>query len=128
MAAVGVAGSTFIVELGTPAVAYTDQVTTGTVTTTPTITRTKTLGDVNFTQTDLNSTISLNFMYDEDTGMYDALQTAIAAGTAVALVITTTAGGSWTGASMHIDSADISIDAANVAMCTVGLQGSVVFA
>jgi hypothetical protein len=29
---------------------------------------------------------------------------------------------------MHIDSADIAIDAANVAMCTVGLQGSVVFA
>lgn len=128
MAAVGVAGSTFIVELGTPAVAYTDQVTTGTVTTTPTITRTKTLGDVNFVQTDLNSTVSLNFLFDENTGMYDALQTAAAAGSALALVVSTTSGGSWTGAAMHIDSVDISIDAANVATCTASFQGNVVFA
>ena len=126
MAAVGVAGSTFIVELG--ATPYEDQVTTGTVTTTPTITRTKTLGDVNFTQTDLNSTISLNFLYDEDSGMYDALQTAAAAGTPVALTISSTAGGSWTGSAMYIDSVDMSMDAANVATCTVSMQGTVVFA
>ena len=125
MAAVGVAGSTFTVEVG--ATMYTDQVTTGTVTTTPTVTRTKTLGDVNFTQTDLNSTIALNFLYDENTGVYDALQTSIAAGTGIAIEVATTAGGTWTGASMFIDSLDMVTDAANVAMCTVSLQGNVTY-
>lgn len=125
MAAVGVAGSTFTVEVG--ATQYEDQVTTGTVTTTPTVTRTKTLGDVNFTQTDLNSTISLNFLYDEDTGMYDALQTSATAGTSINIEVASTAGGTWTGAAMYIDSLDMSTDAANVAMCTVSLQGNVVY-
>jgi hypothetical protein len=107
---------------------YEDQVTTGTVTTTPTITRTKTLGDVNFTQTDLNSTISLNFLYDENTGMYDALATAAAAGTSIAIEIASTSGGQWLGSAMYIDSLDMNTDASNVAMCTVSLQGTVVFA
>jgi hypothetical protein len=109
---------------------YEDQVTTGTVTTTPTITRTKTLGDVNFTQTDLNSTISLNFLYDENTGMYDALATAAAAGSSIAIEIATGAAGAngqWLGSAMYIDSLDMTTDAANVAMCTVSLQGTVVF-
>lgn len=129
MAAVGVAGSTFTVEVG--ATHYEDQVTTGTVTTTPTITRTKTLGDVNFTQTDLNSTISLNFLYDENTGMYDALATAAAAGTSVAIDVSTGAAGvngAWVGSAMYIDSLDMVTDAANVAMCTVSLQGNVTYA
>jgi hypothetical protein len=128
MAAVGVAGSTFTVEVG--AAHYEDQVTTGTVTTTPTITRTKTLGDVNFTQTDLNSTISLNFLYDENTGMYDALATAAAAGTSIAIEIATGAAGAdgqWLGSAMYIDSLDMTTDAANIAMCTVSLQGNVTF-
>jgi hypothetical protein len=125
MAAVGVAGSTFTVEVG--ATMYTDQVTTGTVTTTPTITRTKTMGDTNFTPTDINNTVSLSFLYDEDTGMYDALQTAAAAGNYVPIEVATTAGGTWTGAEMWIDSLDMVSDAANVAMCTVSLQGNVTY-
>jgi hypothetical protein len=128
MAAVGVAGSTFTVEVG--AAHYEDQVTTGTVTTTPTVTRTKTLGDVNFTQTDLNSTITLNFLYDENTGMYDALATAADAGTSIAIEIATGASGAdgqWLGSAMWIDSLDMTTDAANVATCTVSLQGTVVF-
>ena len=128
MAAVGVAGSTFTVEVG--ASHYEDQVTTGTVTTTPTVTRTKTLGDVNFTQTDLNSTITLNFLYDQNTGMYDALATAAAAGTSIAIDISTGAlgvNGAWVGSAMWIDSLDMNTDAANVATCTVSLQGPITF-
>jgi hypothetical protein len=128
MAAVGVAGSTFTVEVG--ATHYEDQVTSGTVTTTPTITRTKTLGDVNFTQTDLNSTIALNFLYDENTGMYDALATAAAAGTSISIEIATPSAGTdgqWLGTAMYIDSLDMVTDAANVAMCTVSLQGNVTY-
>lgn len=125
MAVVSVAGAAFTVEVG--AVAYTDQVTTGTVTTTPTIVRTPTLGDVSFVQTDLNSTISIDFLYDENAGLYDALQTAIAAGNDVAVDVAS-ATGAWTGASMMIESAEMNVDAAGVATCSVSFTGSVTFA
>jgi len=125
MAVVSVAGAAFTVELGvTP---YTDQVTTGTITTTPTIVRTPTLGDVSFVQTDLNSTVNLTFLYDEASGMYDALQTAIAAGNDVALEINS-ASGTWTGATMYVDSCDITFEATGVATCTANFTGAVTFA
>ena len=85
MPAVSITGAEFTVTLG--ATPYTDQVTSGTITTTPTVVRTKTLSSVAFNQTDLNSTISIEFLYDDNTGMYDALQTAIAAGTSLGLTI-----------------------------------------
>lgn len=125
MAVVSVAGAAFTVEVG--AVAYTDQVTTGTITTSPVIVRTPTLGDVSFVQTDLNSTISVDFLYDENAGLYDALQTAIAAGNDVAVEVAS-ATGAWTGASMMIESAEMSVDAAGVASCSVSFTGSVTFA
>lgn len=127
MAAVSVAGAAFTVEVGTPAVAYSDQITTGTVTTTPTIVRTKTLSSVAFDQTDLNSTMSLEFLYDENTGLFDALQTAIAAATPVAVVVSSAAG-SWTGASMSIESAEVTFAADGIATCSTSFTGSVVFA
>jgi len=125
MAVVSVAGAAFTVQVG--ATQYEDQITTGSITTTPTIVRTKTLGDVAFDQTDLNSSVSLDFLYDENTGLYDALQTAIAGATSVAVTIES-AVGVWTGSAMYIDSADVTFDAAGVATCTVSLQGTVSFA
>lgn len=125
MAVVSVAGAAFTVEVNSTA--YSDQVTTGTITTTPTIVRTPTLGDVAFNQTDLNTTVSISFLYDENTGMYDALQTAIAAASDVALDIAS-ATGAWTGASMYVDSCDISFEATGVATCTAGFTGSMTFA
>ena len=125
MAVVSVAGAAFTVEVG--AAQYEDQITTGTITTTPTIIRTKTLSDVAFNQTDLNSTISLDFLYDENSGIYDALQTAIAGAAAVAVTVES-ATGVWTGAAMYIDSADVTFDAAGLATCTVSMQGTVTFA
>ena len=127
MAAVSVAGSAFIVEVGTPAVQYEDQITSGTVTTSPTIVRTKTLSSVAFDQTDLNSTMSLEFLYDENSGLFDALQVAIAAGTPVAVIVTS-AVGSWTGAAMHIESAETTFAADGIATCTTSLTGTVTFA
>ena len=124
MAVVSVAGAAFTVKVG--ATQYEDQVTTGTITTSPVIVRTKTLGDVAFDQTDLNSAVSLDFLYDENSGMYDALQTSIAAGTSLALEVHS-ATGVWTGGAMWIDSCDVKFDAAGVAMCTVSMQGSVSF-
>lgn len=125
MAAVSVAGAAFTVQVG--ASQYEDQITTGTITTTPTIVRTKTLGDVAFDQTDLNSTMSFEFLYDENSGLYDALQTAIAAGSSVAVTVES-ATGVWTGAAMHIESAEATFAADGVATCSASFTGSVTFA
>ena len=125
MPAVSVAGAAFTVTVGLSA--YTSQVTSGTITTTPTITRTKTLDDVAFDQTDLNSTMSIEFLYDENTGLYDALQTAVAAGTSLAVDVAS-ATGTWTGAAMHVESVDLTFEATGIATASVSLTGSVVFA
>jgi len=125
MAVVSVAGAAFTVELdGDP---YTDQIVSGTITTTPTITRTPTLGDVSFVQTDLNSTVSLDFLYDENSGMYDALQVAIAAGSDVALDIAS-ASGAWTGAAVYVESCELTVEATGVATVSVTFTGAVTFA
>ena len=125
MAAVSVAGSTFTVEID--ATPYSDQVTTGTITTTPVITRTKTLGDNNFIQTDLNSTAELEFLYDEDSGMYDALATAASGGTSVALEVTGGAG-TWTGAAVYVEELSMEVAADGVATCAVSFTGTITFA
>ena len=125
MPAVGVPGAVFTVSIG--ATAYASQVTSGTINTTPTIIRTKTLDSVAFDQVDLNTTMSLDFLYDEDAGMYMALQTAIAAGTAVAVVVASTAG-TWTGSAMMIESADLTYPADNIATVSASFTGSVTFA
>jgi hypothetical protein len=124
MPAVSVAGAAFTVEVGTTQ--YESQVTSGTITTTPTITRTKTLDSVAFDQTDLNSTMSIEFLYDENTGLYDALQTAIATPAAVAVDVRS-ALGHWAGAAMYIESVDLSFDATGVATASVNMTGDVTF-
>ena len=124
MAVVSVAGAAFTVDVAS--IAYEDQVTTGTVTTTPTIVRTPTLSDVSFVQTDLNSTISIDFLYDENSGLYDALQVAIAAGTGVAVDVRSAAG-QWAGNGMFMVAAEMTVDAAGVATCSVSFTGSVSF-
>ena len=125
MPAVSVAGAAFSVEVGTTQ--YESQVTSGTITTTPTITRTKTLDSVAFDQTDLNSTMSIEFLYDENSGLYDALQTSVAAGTSVAVEVAS-ATGTWTGAAMYIESVDLSFEATGIATASVNMTGSVTFA
>jgi len=125
MPAIGVTGAVFTVSVG--AVQYEDQVTSGTINTTPVIVRSKTMSSVAFDQVDLNTTMSLDFLYDEASGMYAALQTAIAAGTAVAVEIASTAG-TWTGSAMMIESADLTYPADNVATVSTSLTGTVTFA
>ena len=117
MAVVSITGAEFTVTVAS--VAYTDQVTSGTITTTPTVTRTKTLGGVAFNQTDLNSTVNLSFLYDDNSGLYDALQTSIAAGTSLAVEVI--------GATVWIDSCETTFEAAGVATCTVSFTGSLSF-
>lgn len=125
MPAVSVAGAAFTVDVG--GTQFEDQITTGTVTTTPTIVRTKTLSSVAFDQTDLNSTISLEFLYDENTGLFDALQVGIAAATPVAVEVAS-ALGTFTGASMSIESAETTFAADGIATCSASFTGTVLFA
>ena len=73
-AAVSVAGAAFTVDIG--GTQYECQITSGTIETNPTILRTKTLSCVAYDQVDLISSVSLDFLYDESAGMYEALQTA----------------------------------------------------
>jgi hypothetical protein len=124
MPAVSVAGAAFTVDIAS--VGYEDQVTSGTVTTTPTIVRTKTLSSVAFDQTDLNSTISLEFLYDENSGLYDALQVAIAGSTTVAVDVRSAAG-HWAGNGMSIESAEMTLAADGIATCSVSFTGTVSF-
>ena len=124
MAAVSVAGAAFTVDIAS--IGYEDQVTSGTITTTPTIVRTKTLSSVAFDQTDLNSTISLEFLYDENTGLYDALQTAIAGAQTVAVDVRSAAG-HWAGNGMSIESAEMTLAADGIATCSVTFTGTVAF-
>ena len=125
MPAVSVAGAA--INLSVDAVQYESQINTGTITTTPTIVRTKTLDSVAFDQTDLNSTMSVDFLYDENAGLYDALQTAIAGASTVAVIVAS-ATGTWTGSTMSIDGLDLNYDATGVVTASLSLTGDVTFA
>jgi hypothetical protein len=124
MTAVSVAGAAFTVDVAS--IGYEDQVTSGTISTTPTIVRTKTLSSVAFDQTDLNSTIAIEFLYDENSGLYDALQIAIAGAQTVAVDVRSAAG-HWAGNGMSIESAEMTMAADGIATCSVTFTGTVAF-
>ena len=85
MPAVSIAGSQFTVTYNSVAVSA--QVIEGTITATPTITRTKTLSDTDFQITDLVHEVEVTFLYDEETGFHGAVNTAAIAGTGVTISI-----------------------------------------
>ena len=123
-AALSVAGAAFSVDLG--GVQYECQITSGTIEINPTILRTKTLSCVAYDQVDLVSSVSLDFLYDENTGMYEALWLAIAAATTVSMRIDS-ASGSWISTAMYVNAASVAFPADGIATCTVGLEGEIVF-
>lgn len=88
MAVVSIAGSEFSFTYNSTT--YTSQVTSGTITATPTIERSKTLDDTAFTLTDLAHTVSCEFLYDEEDGFFGAVNTAAIAGSGVAVDISST--------------------------------------
>ena len=122
MPVVSVAGSEFTVQVAS--VAYSAQITSGTITQTSTITRTRTLGGGNaFTQTDLISALSVSFLFDHDSGLYNALENAATAGTSLAVVIDDGLNTAWNGAAMYVESVEVSYDATGVATATASLTG-----
>ena len=122
MAVIAVAGYTFTVSLAAGDVS--EQITDGTITQTGTVVRTKTLGGVNFTQTDFTSAASLSFLYDGDAGVYNTLSDAVTALTDIAVVITGSTG-TFTG-DMYPESVEVTYDAAGVATCSASLVGTLV--
>lgn len=125
MPAVSITGSQFTVTINSTA--RTDQVISGTITITPTITRTKTLGSTAFDQTDLNGSAEIEFLYDEDTGMYNALEGAASAGSSVSLAVDGGAG-TWTGSAVYIEELAMEVAADGVATCTATFTGTITFA
>lgn len=125
MPAVSITGSQFTVTINSTA--RTDQVISGTITITPTITRTKTLGSTAFDQTDLNGSAEIEFLYDEDTGMYNALEGAAAGGSSVSLVVDGGAG-TWTGSAVYVEELAMEVAADGVATCTATFTGTITFA
>jgi hypothetical protein len=124
MPATSIAGATFTVQVGN--INYSAQVTSGTLTSTSTITRTRTLDGNAFSQTDLISSVSLSFLYDDNAGCFSALQTVIDSGASIAVAVDG-ATGVWTGAAMYCESAETTFDATGVAMCTAQLTGVLAF-
>lgn len=124
MPAVGISGAQFTVSVAT--VAYSDQVVSGTISTTPTITRTRTLSSEAYDLTDLVHAATIEFLYDGDSGMYDALSTAAVAGTSVAVIIAE-ATGTWTSSVMHIESLEVNYEATGVATASVTFVGQFAF-
>ena len=123
MPVVSIAGSAFTVQVASTA--YSAQVTSGTITQTSTITRTRTLGGGNaFTQTDLISALSVTFLFDGDSGMYNALENAATAGTSLSVTIDDGTNTTWAGAAMYVESVEVSYDATGVATATASLTGT----
>lgn len=120
MPAVSVAGSAFTVTIG--ATAYTAQITKGTITLNNTVARTKTLTDVAYATTDKDGSLSIEGVYDDETGLIGALATAAAAGTSVNVVIV---GGDtkWTGTAMYVESVDSAFDATGIATVSASFTG-----
>lgn len=85
MAVVSVAGSACDFKIASTS--YSAQVTAGTVTVTPNIARTKTLSDTAYPLVDLTHEATIEFLYDEETGLAGALNTAAIAGTGLTLTI-----------------------------------------
>lgn len=85
MAVVSIAGSQFTFKVG--ATDYSAQVTGGTITTTASINRVKTLTDTAYPLSDKMHEVSIEYLYDEETGVYGALETAALAGTGLTVEI-----------------------------------------
>jgi hypothetical protein len=122
MPVISVAGSEFTVQVAS--IAYSAQVTSGTITQTSTITRTRTLGGGNaFNQTDLISALAVTFLFDRDSGLYNALENAATAGTSLAVTIDDGTNTTWAGAAMYVESVEVAYDATGVATATASLTG-----
>lgn len=124
MPATAITGSQFTFTYN--AVAYSAQVTGGTITRETSITRIKTLTDMAYKSTDDNCTLEVSWLYDEETGLVGALNTAQGSGAANAVAIV---GGDakWTG-NMTVSSVSTEFTADGIATCSATLEGALTLA
>lgn len=125
MPVTAIAGSSFTVKVG--AVAYTSQVTSGTITRTPNIVITTTLGPNKVTtQTDYLDEVSCDFLYDGSTGFYKALADAADSGDSLAVEIVG-GSGKWTG-TVLVSALSADFSAEDISACSASFQGTLTFA
>lgn len=119
-----IAGSQFTVSAG--ATDYSAQVLAGTITTTPSVSRRKTLGGTSYKQTDIADAVTIDFLYDEEDGFYGAINTAARAGTSLAVVIV---GGDakWTG-SLFCDGLEVKYEAEGEGEASASFVGALTLA
>lgn len=118
------AGSDFTVKLGVTD--YSAKITDGSITRTPNVLSTSTLRGKARAQTDLNHTVSLNLLYDEDAGLYAALWDASETGADVAIIIIG-GDGQWTGTGVKVTSLSASFAAEAHSTCSASFEGDFTF-
>lgn len=124
MAVVSITGSQFTFKIGTTD--YTAQVTSGTITATPSIARTKTLSDTAFPLVDLVHEVQCDFLYDDEVGFQGQLNTAAVAGTGLTTEIVG-GDGKWSG-TLYCTGLETKVSAADVAMSSASFVGSLTYA
>ncbi len=125
MAVTSVAGSAFTVTVASTA--YTSQITSGTIAVQNNFSMVDTLDDTAYTVTRVKHEVNLEFLYDTETGLFGALQTAAAAGSAVSVTIV---GGDakWTGTSMYVSALEGGFETTGPATASCTLIGAMTFA
>lgn len=124
MPVVSVTGAQFTVKLAT--IAYTSQITSGTIAFANTVNQVKTLNDKVYYNADRESTLSLEYLFDDETAMYGAINTAAVAGTALAIEVI---GGDtkFTG-SLFVQSNDVTFAADGIATVSCSFMGTITVA
>jgi uncharacterized protein YbbC (DUF1343 family) len=125
MAVTSIAGSAFTVTIASTA--YTSQITSGSIAMQHNFSQVDTLDDTAYTVSRVKHEVTLEFLYDTETGMFGALYTAANAGTAVSVTIV---GGDakWTGTSMYVSALEGGFETTGPATASCTLIGAMTFA
>lgn len=125
MSVVHIAGATFTVTVGTTD--YSAQVTSGSISRTANVVKTKTLGpNTVATQTDREDSVDCAFLYDGHTGFYKALHDATDTLTNLTVTIVGS-DGKWTG-SLAVSALSAEFNAEDVSTASATFEGLLSFA
>ena len=125
MAVIGISGKQFTFSAGATPTDHSARVTSGGITKSSSSTTVQTLGG-SITQTEgVECSVSCDFLFDEESGFYDALETAIESGDDIQVTITG-GGAEWTG-SLKVTDLSTSFDAGSLATCSASFAGAMTF-
>lgn len=123
MSITALTGKSFTVKIGSTD--YSGQVTDGTLSRASNSEVIQTLGGKATTSIGSEDTASLSFLYDQLSGIYNALETAAGSGTAVTLTVKDSVA-QWTG-SVVVTTCAVSYSASGAITCTADFLGSLTF-